>query len=106
MLANVQCLWEEGMQIPRWRFATKRTFVKGELRIEDDKDDYLKRTLRRARLFEIAEHDSVTEVLPPRHDAAVLWIRKNEMTITGFERDPLFHKAYAQTWFIEILPCA
>lgn len=105
MFAKVYRLWEEGRQLPRSqirRLESKSAI--GDMRIEADNDDLLCRTLRRARLFDYSKgFNHAVEALPPLFDVAVLCIKGRTMTMTGFERDPLFEKVYVQTWLVEIL---
>ena len=93
MLVKIECLWRDGKQVPRWQLGQLAEFH-GDLKIQERRDEYLCRFMRVARLL-----DEITgiELLEPLHDVAVLWILENRMAITGFERDALSTRAYAQT---------
>lgn len=90
-------LWESGKLVPRWRIGQIRRH-KGDLVISEDRDEHLNRTMRAARL---CDHEG-NDVITPLSDAAVLWMRGTQMTITGLERCDVY-PTYAQTWFIEVL---
>lgn len=102
MFVRVECLWDEGTQVSREALLKRKmNSICGELVIEGHQDEYLKRYYRVARLM-----NGDFESLSPLLDAAVLWARGSAMTITGFERDEVLNKTFAQTWRVEIVKAA
>jgi hypothetical protein len=105
MNVQVERMWCDGKLIPRWRLGALKP-VQGELRIEECRDEYLRRNLRMARLLNITDQASGNgDALPPLYDVAVLYVRGDRMSITGFERDEGLGQpvVYAQTWVVQVL---
>jgi hypothetical protein len=48
-----------------------------------------------------ASQSGSLDVLPPLMDSQVLWLKANNLAITGFER--IEETDYAQTWIVEVL---
>ncbi|GIZ51089.1 hypothetical protein NCCP691_11030 [Noviherbaspirillum aridicola] len=92
-------LWRDGIQVPRWQLAQLQP-VAGELRIEENKDELLRRFLRVARLLGCTAPDLGRDMLPPLVDAAVIYIKGDRISISGFERGEM-SQTYAQTWLVE-----
>lgn len=78
-------IWRDGILVPRWHLAQLQP-VAGELRIEENKDEHLRRFLRAATLLASAPPDHGRDVLPPLIDAAVIYIKGDRISISGFER--------------------
>lgn len=97
MLVQVLRMWNNGILIPRWRWSAIQP-VRGHLLLREGRDEFLRRTLRTAHLFEPGQG---RELIPPLVDAAVLSITENRMTISGFERFEDY-PTVAQTWLIEL----
>lgn len=72
------------------------------LRVSDSLDIHLARATRIARLIEPGSNKELS--IPPLHDAVLVCVRPDYMTISGIERfeDPLSERIieYAQTWML------
>ena len=103
MRVRVIRLWRDGVQIPRWQFAQQDP-VEGELRIQEGNDELLRRHLRTAHLFDFSRDKKAAgpDAIPPLIDAAVLYVKGSQMSISGFERNAML-PTVAQTWLVEIL---
>jgi hypothetical protein len=101
MYVQVVCLRIQGKALPRWQLSCVEA-KRGYLSIEECYSDYLSRFMRSARLLNSTNNHA--DVFPPLRDAAVLWVKGNIMTITGFEHIELID--YAQTWLVELVECA
>lgn len=103
MRVRVIELFEEGKQVPRWQLSLLKV-TEGELAMVEFRDEVLNRHMRAAHLHQVdgPMNKREMDILTPLLDAAVLWIRDQRMTITGFQREVL-GKTTAQTWLIEIV---
>lgn len=100
MLVILAKLYEDGGRpLPRHRAVTLPPSHEGILSLYEQHDRVLRRTVRRARVSNLAG----TETLMELYDAVVLFIGDGVMTITGMEIDPASRCATAQSWYVEIV---
>lgn len=93
----VRFLRNRGRVIP-WREVVNRTPHVGDVRIEETRDDALRRYVRTAKLFPdgaIAMHSSA---LPELHDVRVIAMSQQAFTLAGLERIDCVE--YAQSWLV------
>lgn len=104
MIFDVVRVREGGWILPRFRSCMHRP-VRGSLSVEDRQDPVLNRSTRTARILDPRTGNPV-EGLPPLHDATLVCVRSDYLSITGFERirDPLADREYeyAQTWVLTL----
>lgn len=94
--------WEDGKLVPRWQ-RNRLQAVTGELRLEECKDQELRRTLRMARLLTPTASGGLIDAIHPLSDAAILSISGNRMSIAGIERYDGIFASVAQTWLVEVI---
>lgn len=87
---------ENGVPVPRWRWATLQPYV-GQLVVEDDHVPDLGRHVRIARL--------IGDEIPRLYDATLVRTLGDDLVLTGFERmnNDLGRVAdYAQSWYVRL----
>lgn len=87
---------ENGVPVPRWRWATLQPHV-GQLVVEDQYLPDLGRHSRSARL--------ITSDIPSLHDVTLVSTQGEDLVLTGFERieNDLGRAAdYAQSWYVRL----
>lgn len=99
MRVRVHTLRRHGRQLKREDFDAVPPFV-GVLKVTEARDHELSRPVIRAKLVDITT-GTETDVLPELSDARLLWLEKEKMRLTGFER--IGGIDYAQTWSVERL---
>lgn len=98
MRAFVTALWENGKQIPRWRWPGLRP-LEGEFIFESSEwCELLNRHVRAAILIVPGEGNGDVLKLV---DATVQRMKDDEIVISGLEFCPV-DGTHAQTWFIEL----
>ncbi|HYD60545.1 MAG TPA: hypothetical protein VEC35_09335 [Noviherbaspirillum sp.] len=102
MQIRVWRLWEDGRLVPKWQ-RNRLKAAQGEFRLEEYRDEDMRRTMRIARLLVPSSRGVPLDVLTPLSDAVIVAIHGNRMTISGIERSTIFANVF-QTWFAEILP--
>jgi hypothetical protein len=100
MFVRVESLWDEGRLLDRDVLAKRKmNCVCGELRLERHKEEfYSSRPTLVARLLN-GKFDSLSPLL----DAAITWVHKDYILITGFQRDEVLQQTFAQSWRVEVL---
>ncbi|NKI68074.1 hypothetical protein GN109_01470 [Collimonas pratensis] len=100
MFVRVECLWDEGRRLEREVLAKRKmNCVSGELRLEIKKNEcHATRPTFVARLL-----NGGFDSLSPLEDAAITWVYKDHMLITGLETDEVLQRTFAQHWRVEIL---
>lgn len=98
MAAEVQALNEKGRLIPAKERKLMPKF-RGHLRIHEARSGQLGRITPMALLVS-ATDTAETCVLPPLHDAAVLFFRDGVMRIRGFE--VVDGSQFGQTWEVKV----
>ncbi|MFJ2988315.1 hypothetical protein ACIPF8_10640 [Collimonas sp. NPDC087041] len=101
MFVRVECLWDEGRRLEREVLAMRKmNCVCGELRLESSKKNVglAYRPTFVARLL-----NGGFDSLSPLQDAAITWVYRDHMLITGLEADEVLHRTFAQSWRVEIL---
>lgn len=85
----------EGKPIPRWQLHAI-TWMEGRLSLQEERDDWLGRTVRVARLTS----DRGAEVFPPLIEAQLIHADDARLILNGIERDELTRCDRAQTWVL------
>lgn len=87
-----------GKNLPRSHVNMSPAHV-GELTVSEVRDHVLARPVTCARLIELGGTE--VDVLPQLTDVRLLWVRRNEMRLTGLER--VDETDVAQAWVVEVL---
>lgn len=89
-----------GVLLPRARLALLEPVI-GDLRIAEERDGTLSRTLLRATLVD-ARAAHLRELLPALHQPVLLWMGPDGFTLGGYERLALNDRVadVAQTWWV------
>jgi hypothetical protein len=85
----------EGKPIPRWQLHAV-TWKEGRFSLREERDDWLGRTVRVARLTS----DRGAEVFPPLIEAQLIHADGDRLILNGIERDELTRCDRAQTWVL------
>lgn len=88
-------LRRDGAPIPRWQ-QSQAAWVDGRLRVLEERDDQLRRSLLVARLLG-AEGSAL---VPALCDVRLLQLDQDRLVLGGFERDALTGRDVAQTWLL------
>ena len=92
-------LYEDGGRpLARHRAVSLAPSHEGILSLHEAYDRELRRTVRKARVSNLAGTETILEL----YDAVVLFIDDGVMTIASMEIDPGTRKATAQSWYVEI----
>ena len=92
----VRLLRHRGRILP-WREVANWVPKRGDLRIEECRDEELRRYVRTARLFDEA-NVRPSNVLPELLDVRIMAMSPQAFTLTGFERVDGIE--YAQSWLV------
>jgi len=92
----VRFLRHHGRILP-WREVINRTPKYGDLRIEECRDEELRRYVRTARLFDEG-NVLPSKALPELLDVRIMAMSPQAFTLTGFER--VEGVEYAQSWLV------
>lgn len=92
----VRLLRHRGRILP-WREVANRVPKRGDLRIEECRDEEMRRYVRTARLFDEA-NVRPSKVLPELLDVRIMAMSPQAFTLTGFERVDGIE--YAQSWLV------
>lgn len=89
-----------GVLLPRARLALQEP-VTGDLRIAEERDGELGRTVLRATLVD-ARAAHLRELLPALHQPVLLWMGPDGFTLGGYERLSVGEQPadFAQTWWV------
>lgn len=93
----VRFLRYRGRVIP-WRDVVNRPPRIGEMRIEETRDDELRRYVRTAKLFPIEGGSLASLQLPQLHDVRMIGMSQQAFTLAGLER--IDSVEYAQSWLV------
>ena len=93
----VRLLRYRGRVIP-WREVVNRAPAIGEMRIEETRDDELRRYVRTAKLFPLDGLPRTPSALPQLHDVRVIGMSQQAFTLAGVERVDTVE--YAQSWLV------
>ncbi|RZI40388.1 hypothetical protein EGT07_23890 [Herbaspirillum sp. HC18] len=93
-------LWEDGKLVPRWQRNRLKPVI-GEFRLEEYKDEHMRRTMRIARVLDLSSRGRFN-LIQPLADAAIISILDNRMTVSGIERYEAF-ASVMQSWMVEII---
>lgn len=96
----IRLLRYRGRIIP-WRDVVNRTPRIGDIRIEELRDDALRRYVRTARLFPENGNVVFEGDLPELLDVTVMGMSQQAFTLSGLER--LDGADYAQSWLVSTL---
>jgi len=100
MRYTVVAMFERGQPLGRTAVAGTRPLV-GDLRVRDFEDPMRRRTVRMARLIDVADADE--NLLPPLESVELVSMSEASFTLSGVER--LDGGTYfAQTWFVRHVP--
>ena len=93
----VRLLRHRGRVIP-WRDVVNRVPRIGDIRIEEFRDDELRRYVRTAKLFPDDGSVVYASSLPELHDVRVIAMSQQAFTLTGLEH--IDGADYAQAWLV------
>ena len=93
----VRLLRYRGRVIP-WREVVNRTPAICDMRIEERRDDELRRYVRTAKLFPLDGLPRMAVELPQLHDVRVIGMSQQAFTLAGVERVDTVE--YAQSWLV------
>jgi hypothetical protein len=93
----VRHLRHRGRVIP-WRDVVNRAPAVGDMRIEETRDDELRRYVRTAKLFPLDGASISATALPQLHDVRVIGMSQQAFTLAGLER--IDSVEYAQSWLV------
>jgi hypothetical protein len=96
MLFAVRLMRSRGRPLATRELANARAFV-GDLRVEELRDEALRRHVRVARLVDRA-HPRDPDRLPPLYDVTLPAMSPQAFTLAGFER--IDDIDYAQSWLV------
>lgn len=97
MKVQVRPMRSRGRNMHNRELLARPPFV-GDLSVAESRDHELGRSVMRARLM---DESSGNDILPELDDALLLWVSKNKLRFSGYER--VEQAAYAQTWSVEML---
>lgn len=93
----VRFLRYRGRVIP-WRDVVNRAPRIGDLRIEETRDDELRRYVRTAKLFPLEGASFASLRLPELYDVRMIGMSQQAFTLAGLERVESIE--YAQSWLV------
>ena len=96
----IRLLRHRGRVIP-WRDVVNRPPKVGDIRIEELRDEDLRRYVRTARLFPDDWTVVFSSTLPELHDVRVIGMSQQAFTLAGLER--IDGVDYAQSWLVSPL---
>ncbi|RKJ94543.1 hypothetical protein [Alicycliphilus denitrificans] len=99
MRVKVRPLQCKGRMLPR-QLAKEQPPHIGALRVAEERDHELSRSVLRARLLD-TQGGTEIDLLPDLSDARLLWANDNRLRFAGFER--VDNANYAQTWEVEVV---
>jgi hypothetical protein len=85
----------EGKPIPRWQLHSV-DWTLGRFSLKEERDDWLGRTVRVARLL----NDRGADAFPPLIEAQLILAGDDRFILTGLERDELTRCDRGQTWVL------
>jgi len=94
----VRLLRHRGRILP-WRDVVNRPALTGDLRIEDCRDELLRRYVRTARLVD-TDNVRPSPATPELLDVHIMAMSPQAFTLTGFER--VEGVEYAQSWLVSL----
>lgn len=87
----------EGKPIPRWQLHAVQ-WMEGTFTLREERDDWLGRTVRVARL----KSDRMADIFPPLIEAQLIQADGDRLVFNGIERDDLTKCDRAQTWVLHV----
>ncbi len=101
MKVQVRPMREKGREIPH-KELMQRPFAVGRLEVRESRSSMLHRATTTARVLSMNQ-SAPLDVLPMLRSAELLWLRDQEIRLTGYKREQ--EAEYVQTWNIKVLGC-